>query len=244
MYTQGTAQYVPVGVDINSTTTGILDKPISTVERACRHFHIAESGCWQWDVLNEAGYGTFAGRGAHRVIYELVRGRLTDGLVLDHLCRNRGCVNPFHLEEVTQHINTMRGLAPTAINAKKVYCDSGHPLFGRNLIMKITKSNGHLQRFCRACLSRVRSVEYRRAKGLPIYTMPPSVRKRRLKEEDVRDIYMYLENGIRTYDIAIVYGMTQQGVYKIKHGLSWPKLYARYISEKSLHSTNNSLEEK
>lgn len=64
---------------------------------------------------------------AHRVSYELVRGDIPAGLVIDHLCRNSMCVRPSHLEAVTVGTNTLRGISPVANNAKKQYCPKGHP---------------------------------------------------------------------------------------------------------------------
>ncbi len=70
--------------------------------------------CWMWDGWNSGdGYGKvwFDGRAqmAHRVVYELLVGPIPDGLKLDHVCRNRGCCNPAHVEPVTTMVNTLRG---------------------------------------------------------------------------------------------------------------------------------------
>lgn len=96
--------------------------------------------CWEWTSgKNSKGYGrvhaTKLERGAmaHRVMYELVRGPIPEGLTLDHLCRNRACVNPDHLEAVTNRLNIIRGSSPAADNANKATCLRGHALSGRNV---------------------------------------------------------------------------------------------------------------
>lgn len=96
-------------------------------ERMSRPEYIIDesSGCWNWNrSVSSNGYGmvqrTEGGRAmvAHRYIYIRERGPIPDGLQLDHLCRNKRCVNPDHLEPVTQATNTQRG-AKTAITPKQ-----------------------------------------------------------------------------------------------------------------------------
>lgn len=70
----------------------------------------AETGCWNWTgAMSPNGYGQSRGSGAHREIYQRFKGPIPEGLTLDHLCRNRRCVNPEHLEAVTQSTNVRRG---------------------------------------------------------------------------------------------------------------------------------------
>lgn len=74
------------------------------------------AGCWLWQgELNRNGYGRVWVNGkrymAHRLAYQMLIGEIGEGLVLDHLCRNRNCCNPLHLEPVTVKVNTHRGEA-------------------------------------------------------------------------------------------------------------------------------------
>jgi hypothetical protein len=110
------------------------------------------SGCWVWTGGKDwDGYGIFTAqtrrtRRAHRWSYEHEVGPIPNGLVLDHLCRNRSCVNPDHLEPVTSRVNTFRGCTPATENAAKTHCKRGHSL-GPDGNVRI--SNG--QRICREC---------------------------------------------------------------------------------------------
>jgi hypothetical protein len=95
------------------------------------------SGCWVWiGARTSSGYGNFKFRGryrgAHRVAYEVLIGMPKLGMELDHLCRNRACCNPSHLEPVTGTVNLLRGISPTAINARKTHCHRGHELTAEN----------------------------------------------------------------------------------------------------------------
>lgn len=90
-------------------------------------------GCWHWTgCVNAAGYGRFKFQGrvqqAHRVAYELLVDVIPEGLQLDHLCRNRSCVNPEHLEPVTQRVNILRGEGRGAKEARQTHCIRGHSL--------------------------------------------------------------------------------------------------------------------
>lgn len=90
------------------------------------------SGCWEWKAgKTEKGYGRFWNNGrlvkAHRFSYELLIGPIPTGLTLDHLCRNRACVNPHHLEPLLMRENILRGNGLCARNARKTHCPRGHP---------------------------------------------------------------------------------------------------------------------
>lgn len=99
-------------------------------------------GCWLWTASTMGGgYGQFRVPGrsayAHRFSYELVHGPITNGMVIDHTCSNNRCVNPAHLEVVTQGENTRRTWARGRTfnqNTGKQECKNGHPLTGGNVI--------------------------------------------------------------------------------------------------------------
>jgi hypothetical protein len=80
------------------------------------------------------------------VAYELAIGPIPEGLTIDHLCRNRGCVNPAHLEAVTNRTNLLRGDGIAALNARKTHCKRGHEFTPENTYVWREGT-----RACRAC---------------------------------------------------------------------------------------------
>lgn len=97
-----------------------------------------QSGCWLWRGASyPSGYGqmTFFKQhiAAHRLSYMAHKGRIPMGLVLDHLCRARACVNPEHLEPVTQQENLSRGIGISTQHARRTHCNHGHPFDGGNV---------------------------------------------------------------------------------------------------------------
>lgn len=113
------------------------------------------SGCWLWTAAAiKGGYARFGNMYAHRFSYEHYRGPIPEGLQIDHLCRVRCCVNPQHLEAVTQQENIKRGMAGKYPRSN--FCPLGHPLSGTNLY--VSPKRGH--RDCKQC-RRARVVAYR-----------------------------------------------------------------------------------
>ena len=108
--------------------------------------------CWNWvGSMIPNGYGimNFARNqhfGAHRVSYAIHIGEIPEGLDIDHLCRNRRCVNPLHLEAVTRAVNIRRGVSPAAQRAKQTHCKRGHEFSESN-----TWRNCHGWRYCKEC---------------------------------------------------------------------------------------------
>ena len=108
-------------------------------------------GCWDWTgYRGKNGYGrlsaSYRERAPYRFSYELVVGPIPAGLQLDHLCRNRVCVNPAHLEAVTSRTNILRGNGVAARYATRTRCAQGHELLGANLALRTDGG-----RKCRAC---------------------------------------------------------------------------------------------
>jgi hypothetical protein len=112
------------------------------------------SGCWIWigyrqpDGYGQVGTGGHEGVGrAHRVVYEHYRGPIPSGLQLDHLCRMRWCVNPWHLEVVTQAVNLHRGAHPVHVANRTGVCLRGHRLTEVPTYIR----NGYVR--CAVCIS-------------------------------------------------------------------------------------------
>ena len=123
--------------------------------RIVPQINLLTAGCWEWPGgRTPDGYGRIGIGGkvrpVHRVFYEEQVGPVPDGMVLDHLCRNRACLRPDHLEPVTPSENTMRGESFAALNARKTTCPKGHEFTPDNTYIHTNKKGMHA-RHCRAC---------------------------------------------------------------------------------------------
>ena len=117
-------------------------------------------GCWEWTACKlKKGYGRIKQNGvkysAHRISWEMKNGKIPKGLQIDHLCRNTSCVNPDHLEPVTQKENILRGVGITAVNAKKTECPKGHKFTDANTYITPPGHRSSGSRSCRKCRSEV-----------------------------------------------------------------------------------------
>lgn len=129
---------------------------------------VVTTDCWVWNgAVNSRGYACFLVDGkaqlAHRLAYEDAHGPIPDGLIIDHTCRVRNCVNPAHLEPVTYRENNLRGRAAVALKEGGI-CQRGHLLTEANIYRH---PRGHIE--CRTCRgSRV----HRRGRKVPITVGP------------------------------------------------------------------------
>lgn len=146
-------------------TRGLPDPALA--ERLARRADKTDT-CWTWTgETNGRGYGTLKVNGrrtlAHRASYEAHVGPIPEGLVLDHTCHDRNCtaggacphrscINPAHLEPVTNTVNILRGVGVGAVNAQKTHCVRGHEFTPENILRQPPNwPDGPDRRGCRTC---------------------------------------------------------------------------------------------
>jgi hypothetical protein len=124
---------------------------LTTLDRFNDRWSLNANYCWVWSGhRTDEGYGVLVvgrrRRPAHRISYEHFYGPVGDGLVIDHLCRNRACVNPDHLEAVPNEVNVARGIGLTAQQSRQTHCKRGHEFSESN-----TRVSPTGRRQCRTC---------------------------------------------------------------------------------------------
>lgn len=156
----------------------------------------SEDDCWNWLGSTVDGYGTVTYknkvRKAHRVAYELATGNEPQ-YTIDHLCRNRLCCNPKHLEDVTRGVNTLRGESFSAKFARRTECNHGHPFDEQNTVID---KRGY--RACKTC-RRLNSEKQRRNKGISERPAKGTPRPTRVKTH-CKNGHKFTEENTRKYD--------------------------------------------
>lgn len=119
--------------------------------------------CWLWlGSISSKGYPRFGRREyAHRLIYRWVVGEIPSEMTIDHLCFIRCCVNPWHLEAVTNKENILRGTSPSAIYARRNHCLHGHEFTEANTV----RFPGRSGRVCRICSNERSKQAHRLSRG-------------------------------------------------------------------------------
>jgi hypothetical protein len=125
---------------------------------------ILGTSCWEWlGYKNPKGYGKVnlsrveckdskkRLKLAHRIAYAFTVGLIPDDMTIDHLCKNRSCVNPSHMEVVTRGENVLRGDTVSARNKNKTHCPKGHEYLHSNIYWH-GRSNGNVGRECKICV--------------------------------------------------------------------------------------------
>lgn len=128
-----------------------LPRGSSVLDRLMFRTALLPNGCWEWrGARNPKGYGNIRvdsygpAKSAHRVAYAEMVGPIPGGLEIDHLCRNRACINPQHLEAVTRTTNIRR------VDQRKAVCKNGHAMTPANTRIYVTSTEMEA-RHCRAC---------------------------------------------------------------------------------------------
>lgn len=121
------------------------------IEKSLKDLTIKTDKCWIWQgARHHKGYGNLRGRMAHRISWEIHVGEIPDKMTIDHLCLNKLCVNPNHLEVVTNQENKRRWAE------KLTHCPKGHEYSGDNLVEEHYLATNNIpttKKRCRICLN-------------------------------------------------------------------------------------------
>lgn len=137
-----------------------MARKIYTVRERLLRLIDKDRDCWVWTgSVSKAGYGRICisdngskrTRSAHRVSYETFKGEIPEGLTIDHLCKNRKCINPNHLEAVTIKENVHRGNPLWKQQMARTHCPKGHEYTEDNIYRYTTKHGGTC-RNCKTCM--------------------------------------------------------------------------------------------
>lgn len=170
---------------------------------------IADSGCWEWvGGKKPNGYGQFHfgnfNTYAHRVAYILFVGPVRAGLTIDHLCMNKGCVNPKHLDLVTPAENTQRWARTIT------HCPAGHEYTAENTMLK-----RGTRRNCRACHNERTGLKGAERRAAAQATRPPKIR---LLDSDIEVMRGMRTNGLAVRDIAAIFNVTPKYASAVMSG--------------------------
>lgn len=176
-----------------------------------KHFTII-NGCWRWSASKKTGgYGqvTHLGRcrSAHRVFYEVLRGPIPAGLHIDHLCRNRDCVNPSHMEVVTQAENNARNFW-----ALRTHCKNGHLLSEDN----VSRSANRYGRRCKRCHA---DSEIKRQRRIRASQPPHSTAK--ITAADAQYIRRFVSSGGHQSEMVRKFALSPPQVSRIVNNTRW-----------------------
>lgn len=120
-------------------------------ERLLSKRKIDANGCWLWTGTLKRGYGAITFKykqlAVHRVAFQLFNGPIKDGMSLDHLCCNKRCFNPMHLEQCTRAENIRRYWGPSY--NPKTHCANGHPITEENTYFAPKRPKTRECRICR-----------------------------------------------------------------------------------------------
>lgn len=209
-----------------------LPGPERLPERVYRRIDVDEdTGCWVWRRPNGNGYGYIDIDGkrvlVHRLVYETLVGEIPKGLQIDHLCRNRACTNPEHLEPVTRAENIRRGAAAIT------HCRHGHPYTAEN-----TRRNRLGHRYCGLCARgrmRRQADAKRRSNGYPATQIQSLDVLARLGPISIRDFAEVIGRSLHTGKVRLELLLPHGLVERERGGKSRGGWYWHYsITERGL----------